>query len=474
MQITTYSGFSKRENSTKQPTGGTVKNVVLKEECDIYNPIFELSGDDFTINYVQAFGMYYYATPVSIGNGLIRLICQIDPMASFKASIGAYHGLIEYTSSSSKVNITDPRNRPTMDVGSISWTMSWVANHALDSSGGIFVLSYVSNTAASTGVCTYAAMDWGALGEFSYNLFTSNILQSIIEQFTNMKDSLVSLMWLPIQYNNIPGSVVSDLYVGNEQIHLTNHQAKIITQRTVDIQTNDVIVSINGTGIDAGGELVHYIYVPPYTTAELYLPYIGMVPINEEILAQNSHNTKCHLKGGVDILTGDIVYELILGDLKTATFNGNLATHLPMASNSYNAFGAVGAALTAIGGAVASAAGFASGNLAIGAAGLATAAHSAISGAQSLQIHSQINGSNSSALGQMLGTVPKIYYHTRMPAEKNLLAFKTVHGMPYFEVDTVSNLSGFVKCADASVSIAASDEIKRTVNTMMNSGFYYE
>ena len=45
MVIEAYSGFSKKPNSTKQPSGsGTTLTVHLKENCSVLNPIFIVAG----------------------------------------------------------------------------------------------------------------------------------------------------------------------------------------------------------------------------------------------------------------------------------------------------------------------------------------------------------------------------------------------------------------------------------------------
>ena len=64
MEITLYN-FSKRSNSTKQPTNGTIKHVALKSECSIYNPIFTFSTNDIDFNYIKAFSnKFYYVTDI--------------------------------------------------------------------------------------------------------------------------------------------------------------------------------------------------------------------------------------------------------------------------------------------------------------------------------------------------------------------------------------------------------------------------
>ena len=50
MNIKVWSNFSKRKNSTKQPTGGSTITVTLKDQCSILSPVFILSTLDFTIS----------------------------------------------------------------------------------------------------------------------------------------------------------------------------------------------------------------------------------------------------------------------------------------------------------------------------------------------------------------------------------------------------------------------------------------
>lgn len=474
MQIKVWSSFSKRINSTKQPAGGSTVDVLLKAETDIKNPSFILTSTDFTINYVMAFGNYYFCTPVNLDGSRLELKCTMDYLATFKANVGAYSGLIEYTSSSSNLKITDPRNSPAYNLSSSSTSFVWTSGHSLDASAGTFILSYMSDSASSTGLCTYAAMDWGALGEFSYELFSQNILDEIKDQFTNMKDALISLMWLPLSYSDLPGNVVSSLTVGRETITLTNHQAKIITGRTMDLETGNLIWAPPSLYGVTPYVIDTYLAKPPYTTTELYLPYVGLVQVSTDLLAEYGGSTTINIKGAVDILTGDISYMLYMGGVRISTYSGNIATHLPISSASYNAFSAVGGAITTIGGLAASAVGFAAGSAAVGFGGIAAAAHSAMDTAKSLSIDTQISGTNSSAIGQKFGVIPAIIAHTYYPVEKNLLAFQGAHGMPYFQVATVSSLSGYVKCADASVNLPGDGSEQDVVNGYMNSGFYYE
>ena len=47
-------------------------------------------------------------------------------------------------------------------------------------------------------------------------------------------------------------------------------------------------------------------------------------------------------------------------------------------------------------------------------------------------------------------------------------------GRPLAEVKTISTLSGFVQCADAKLAIPGHAEEMVEVNTLLNSGIFYE
>ena len=90
MTIVTWSGFSKRVNSTKQPlaASGTQRTVLLKDGCDVKAPVFTLNTLDMSINYVNAFGNYYFAEVKNLDGHRSEIRCTLDHMATFKTQIG--------------------------------------------------------------------------------------------------------------------------------------------------------------------------------------------------------------------------------------------------------------------------------------------------------------------------------------------------------------------------------------------------
>ena len=464
MNIKVWSGFSKRKNSTKQPTGGTTVTCLLKEECSILAPRFILNTLDFSINYVEAFGHYYYADVTNLDGNRSEISCTIDYLATFKSNISSYTGLVEYTSSSSNVTITDPRNKPTGLITSTATALT-ISGVSFNTVGG-YILGVLSETAnGATGVIDYYAMTGVQMSAFCVELYSQNILDQIKDQFTNAMDSLVSCIWLPV--TGIGGSAVN-IHIGRETMTALGGK---IYDRTASFSSGLTTINFM-TGSGGAGNLMTYLEKEPYCTGELYLPFIGWVPLDMDLAA---FYKSIQLDGWVDILTGDIVYKVKYGGGWVSTYNGNIATKLPVTAASYDGVGVASGVITAIGGLITAGATLATGGSAgLVAAGLATAAGGAAGAAKSTELHTMINGGNSSAIGANLGLSPMVVVHQANPTETTLTAYKTAHGMPYFQVATLSSLSGYIKCADASVSIPGDGSEQDAVNAYLNNGFYLE
>ena len=466
MQINTWSGFSKRINSTKrpQPASATMHTVLLKDGADIKNPIFELNILDFTINYVEAFGNYYFAHVQNIDGHRSNLICTIDYLATFKTQISGYTGLIEYTSSSSKVDILDPRNTP-RDLLTMSATSFTLSGININTVGG-FIIGVLSNDpSGDVGVIDYYTMTASQMRDFCNELYDQNFIQRIVDQFQAAQDSLVSCIWVPL--TGIGGSSVP-IHIGRETMTATGGK---ISDRIISFSSG--LTTLNFSSISGGaGGAMSYLEKAPYCSGAIYLPFVGFVPIDMDVA---SFTKSIQLDGYVDILTGDIVYNVKYGAARISTYSGNLATKVPVSGAGYDAIGVSTGVMTVVGGAAAAIGGLLTAGLGTAVmGGLAAAVGGGVSAAKSAEFHTMINGSNSSAIGASLGASPYAIILQNEPTETNLLAFQAAHGMPYFEVASIGSVSGFVKCYDASVSIPGDGEEQNVVNGYLNNGFYYE
>lgn len=465
MQITYYSGFKKRKNSTKRPTGtGTTVDVLLKDGADDHAPVFTLSTLDMNINYVEAFGNYYWCDVKNLDGHRSELRCSLDQMATYKSEVGSYTGLIEYCSGSSDKTITDPRNKPKGIINATTTAMSLTVSGGSFNTVGGYIIGVLSDAAnGASGVVDYYALTNIQMQALCQELYSQNILDRIKDQFTNAMDSLVSCIWLPM--TGIGGSSTA-IHIGRETLSSTGGR---VSDRLVSFSSGLTTIGFSADSGGAGAAMT-YLEKAPYCTGEIYLPFIGFVPIDMDIAA---FTKSVQLDGYVDILTGDIVYKLRYGALWSATYSGNIATKLPVTGASYDGIGVATGAITAIGGLAAAVTAIATGG---GSAlvGAGIAAGGAMGAAKSAELHTMINGGNSSAIGASLGTSPYIIVFQNSPSEDNLLAYQAEQGMPYFKVGTASAHGGYVKFANASVSIPGNAADKDIVNGYLNNGFYYE
>ena len=463
MQITTYSGFSKRVNSTKRPTTGTgtAVTVLLKDGADILNPTFTLSTLDMTINYVEAFGNYYWCEVKNLDGHHSELRCDLDHLATYKDQIGAYSAYVEYAASAPAgyIYIDDPRNTATADVknGRASADPGWTVN-----SSGCYLLGMAN--AVSIGNCgapSYYVMDASELSAVTAAIFDPNFITNIKNQFNGVFDSIISCIWLPFDKSFVSGngSASVPVYAGNQDLGVGS--MSFLTKR---VWSNRAYVSIpNPLGYSGT-----YVNSSKYYTATIYLPGVGVCPLSYDIYKDNSTGVTVDIY--LDLITGDVVYYLSTaapgGSGEAQSFAGNVAAKVPVVGASYDGIGVAQGILSTASAAASlyNPVGVAEGVLGI---------------AKSLSVDNIVIGANSSPLSLVHNKNISIDVHVQTPVHgatsaAELDAFRSDNGMPYFNRATISGLSGYIKCRNASVAIPGNGSEHDTVNAYLNNGFYYE
>lgn len=454
MNIKYWQGFSKRKNSTKQPSGtGTDLTVVMKDNTSREHPTFILSGYNWSMNYIQAFGDYYYVEDIITNtNGTSEVVCSIDPMATFKSNIGSVSALVEYTSSSTNILIPDPRNKPSDAI--IEKTNDLLDLSSYGFGGGMFIVGI----AGGNGGVTYYEMSALILRNLFNKVYDATFYNALENQFFDLKSCIVSCILVPALPEAETGA--DQIYVGGQATGIWS--TAISRYKTIAETSYDVKFPF-GDGIWAEGSENYVDF--EYSTGTLYLPFVGVVPLDISVVA---HSRQLRLGAEIDWYTGAIVYKIAnaSGDY-LATYEGHFGSTVPVVSQTYNPMGVASGIVGMIGGAAATATG-------AGIGGVPTMVGSLGYVISSLATHTQVNGSISSAIGNRLGLKAKATVITRTPAEPDLRQYQASSGMPFFQVSTVSALSGYVKCWNASVNCAATPADKEIINGYLNSGFYYE
>lgn len=441
MTIKTWSGFSKRRNSTKQPTGGSSVTVTLKDGTSIESPTFLLSGNDFTIDYVEAFGHYYFVRDItSVRNELIEISCVQDILATYKSAITGSSQFVERADLSSYVStIADGLNPPTDEVEIKS-------TNVLDTG-----LSNFSNpqlilgTVSDNGVAYYS-MDDARLKMILSNVFNANFFQNWNNMFYGLRECLISLKKVPY----VPTGTTESVYFGEYD---TQDTATRVSSAYVYKSAN-VLINRPSDDHEAG---TTYLDFSPYSMCYVYLPYVGIVPVDMNILGDTRY---LNVEMWLDQQTADLVYLLSTDGHRIASYSGNCGANMPIATQNYNAMGVAGGLLSVVGGVLGD-------NPAMAGAGV-------FATMKELSAHSQVNGVISSYIGGMMGEWVVATVVTKVPVDWNLDLNKARCGLPVFKTMALSGISGYVQCKNASVANVGFEEDRRAIEEFLNSGLYIE
>lgn len=229
-----YNSFNKRDNSTRQPTGGGVYDIVFKDEFSILGGTVKLRTPFFMAKkFVAArYDIHYYKVVdvVSITNDIVEVTLELDVLASYKDNIARYTSLIERSPSKDNIaNIVDNTIAPLA-----TNTRKYVAANVYPPSG-------------LTSVCFQIKTKNGN-GDLAYFLNSegfSNLLDKFEAAFwTDETQYIISTKVVPIPASSSGGTSVSKVYIGNQPYNITSGACYVIkSQNYLPLGNNSVNMS---------------------------------------------------------------------------------------------------------------------------------------------------------------------------------------------------------------------------------------
>ena len=478
MNITVYTSFSKRKNSTKQPTGGTSVTCDIKHTNSMRQPIFHINKDDLTggitpesIKYVKDtdHSIYYYVDDVEyVPNKFYALHCTIDPMATYKSSITGSTQYVLYSASSYLPYIPDPRipHEAEVFIRQIPSGNTYFVTPPY----GFYMLTTLADdpTPGNSGgrfLTTYA-IEYGDVVDLAKEFIDTDFSNVFSLKLADAYDAISSLVYIPISSTNIPkglGETKKTVYLGNKG--MTGVEGWIMDSKQCVVQLKDSIVC-NFTHYD------DWRLSSPYTEAAVYLPGFGVVELNPLQCAY-----QLDVEMNIDLFTGDCTTYLygyneapLPGDVGglIGSYNYHIGIDIPVAQYTGNVMGALGA----IAGVATSAVGLAAGGPfgAVGAIGMASNVGNIFlsAGSKTASIKGSVSSSSWYANHPTVELIERCL-HVEDPAQMN-----ATHGRPYMKEETLSNLSGYCQCMNASISINGFDADRDIINGYLNGGFYIE
>ncbi len=456
MTLKTWANFSKKINSTLQPTGqGRDYTVYLKENTSIEKPVFILgTGIDSGIDYCQCFGNYYFVDDiVMISADQVEVHCTLDVLATHKAAIGSYSAFIERASSAHDQWLNDSAVSANQDL--VNEAVATTELYPVDIDG-CFIVRTVSPGSSSTptGIASWV-MNKSDMARFldfitTESNFPDVLTDSIVKTFFNPFQYVISIKWFPIAKTDIAGT--------DTPMILGWWQPGNFKLLTSSLFYQNVALNIPTKAYSGDFREVN----PAFTRVIADLPNIGIVELDPALIWGSARVRVC-----IDWITGEMRLtfgrEGTQGGLQVMTdgfssFSGQIGIDIPVGQSNSMSSQALAAApdmstLTAAG------------------AGLVTGAVDIINGIKNIlsPTLSVIGGSGNVA---SIISNPRLLLYVRNYGSGDIP--NTVYGRPLCKNRVINTLSGFIKCQGASIALAAPDTEVQAVNNYLNSGFYYE
>ena len=274
-------------------------------------------------------------------------------------------------------------------------------------------------------------------------LWSSNFIDQILKIFNNPMEAVIGLHKVYATPVDAGATTIKVGYLDSEV------PSNYIEQQYITVSCGSVNL------YEQYGNVFDY---SPYTDVQLYLPFIGIVPLNISDVMRSSIS----IEYGVDVITGACLAQVeVSRDGNSSVlyqYSGNCAVQYPISSGSY--MGIVTSIISVAGGIAATAAsGGAAAPLALGAVGGMMGAHTSV----------QRSGDFSGNAGAMGGKIP--YLIITRPQTKVAPNAESMQGYPTNDYITVGECTGYIKAEIAHIiNINATDEELTEINELLMSG----
>lgn len=448
MNITYWTGYSKKKNSTTRPTSGTDATVTLKDDCSILNPVFDCAGVPDNVNYIYVsdFGRYYFVSDVvHITADRIQIHCSVDVLASYKSQIGGYTAFVERSASSYNLNISDALIKSTTEIVQSEITQGDTLGGDYDYNGTIVALVVGKN-----GMKKYALSmsDLAAVFNTSFDATLASYFDTT-NPFADAKEALQALFCSiasPAQYVKSVKWFPMSLASGTSEIPYFGFVGAVNAEA--------IVKETGRMGGSATRPSRYYNdfrdFDSRFTSASIFLPGVGVVNLDPKHLQHNITFTYY-----ADSNTGACDVDLFADQSEIGHYTCNIGIDIPIGGVSgANPVGQIFSAGMAA--------------LSFNPVGVMSSLKDAIS--DTLQPPATTTGANGNR--KVWDERPFVQISVTRLGSTGLPT--TQHGREKATAAQISSLSGYIQCSGASVTIPGYDTEKDAVNGYLNSGFFYE
>lgn len=330
ISVTFYKN-NKKINSTKLPVSSPddiTMSVELKDVTNMFTPSLVISADVFTdglghiVNpmqynycYLPDFNRYFFVRTWTWVVGMWECGLEVDVMASFKTEIGNTNAFILRAASQYDADIIDTKYPTKMtEAGSLQEdstfgaTTPWntdIKNASITQ--GFYVISVVNDDVSAIGGVSYYAFSATVMQELMNKLFGAptwmnivdvNISADLQKMLFNPMQYITSVMWIPRGLDTTGMSSINTLPLGWWSLTLTGGFYRLNVTNTA-IEFTITCSTKYHPQYDASKR--RWLQLSPYTTAALYMPPFGFIPLDmSKLYRSNSIKVKVR----IDVLTG--------------------------------------------------------------------------------------------------------------------------------------------------------------------------
>lgn len=475
-----FYNFTKRENSTAQPSGsGRSFNCILKENSSVIDPviILDLGTDNApTYNYafIPAYGRYYAVTEWTwVEHRLWSASLSCDVLASYKSAIGNKDLYILRSSYESNGRLVD-NYYPTLAkpssyidrVGSVKISnksgASVTDNSFWDGSYGFYYLGVVGNN--RTGVSCYC---------LSYNAFKlllkeltdftpddmTDVSTGIAKQFANPMQYIVYCYWLPFAPVGKTFSPSVSIQFGYYTISVTGQLAAFVE---LDPVADCVKCELEFTlrKHPQAATRGSYLNQSPFSNYRVQVLPFGVFSLDSSMMIDD---TKVRCEFWTDFSTGQAQLSIWATNTLLAKQKTQLGVPVNISQATVDYIGAANGAINGVGSALMS--------------GLTGNAMGVISGA--ISGIGEATAAMQPKVAQLGGGGDYLPWCNDKPA---LLSdfyaiadeYNTDLGRPLCAVRKPSAVPGFLMCQDGDVPISGTAREAAAIRSYLEGGFFYE
>ena len=459
MEIIVYSGFSKRLNSTKRPTGGTSINVYLKHPTSVINPTFVISAFDTSWNYIKWGVRYYFVRDITIlTNTQAVYTCELDVLATYKDNIGSSSEYVTRAASAYNLNLIDnkyPTYAYTNVTEAIFEQLHAEVNDRSNVGYGSFVMAVSNGGSVQSAGVTYYAMRNRVMQDVIEFLFGGNwitatdISVALQKELINPMQYISSIKWYPFDIPN-----TTKIGLGSDTIKF-GYWDSGITAAVIDV--NDAVIPFSdeitiSQHPQAGRGL--YLNGAPFRTMSLSCYNFGQIPLDANLFV---NNTSITLGLGIDLLTGVARMSVYVG-----------SQNPKLVHQQYGSFGVECQVSQLTQSGIETAVDVLGGSLALGAGNVIGYAAGVVSGLKAIMPSIATSGINASKAAFIIPPRVTIKYQNQAP--EDVAQF----GRPLCEVRQIGTLSGYIECENVEIDIVGTSDERRSIINYMEGGFYYE